>query len=63
MNTTRRLVQTCDICDSQNVTKDAPARWDVDAQEWKVSDTVYGSFEFCCDCGHETTISAKVDTP
>lgn len=48
---TENTIPTCPRCGSQNISKDAAARWDEEAGEWSLA-CVHDS-ETCDDCGAE----------
>lgn len=48
----------CSYCGSENVTCDAAARWDMDAQAWVLADTHDGNND-CGDCNGETKLVWK----
>ena len=45
----------CKTCGSEEVSKDATARWNVESQEWELSAT-YDKPNFCETCEGETSI-------
>ncbi|HEV2570012.1 hypothetical protein [Sphingomonas sp.] len=52
--TGKRVTFVCYVCGSNNVTRDAWARWDVKAQEWVLGD-LYDNAD-CQDCDGETKL-------
>jgi hypothetical protein len=48
-------VPVCRHCGSENVKADAYAVWDVDAQQWEISET-FDKGAFCEPCDGETRI-------
>jgi len=53
----RRIKKCCKYCGGENVSIDATARWNVDAQAWELAELFNNSD--CDDCGGETTIVDK----
>jgi type II secretory ATPase GspE/PulE/Tfp pilus assembly ATPase PilB-like protein len=49
-----KVSKVCKYCGSENVSVDATARWNVDAQAWELAGLFDNSD--CDDCGGETTI-------
>lgn len=48
-----KIKYVCPDCGSDNITKDATAYWNVDTQEWALSDDMQ-DFTNCGDCGWES---------
>jgi len=44
-----RIKMVCNNCGSENVLKDAYAAWNVDSQQWELSNTFDNNI--CDDCG------------
>ena len=47
----------CTYCGSDDVSRDAYAKWDIDTQEWEII-TTFDSY-YCEDCDGETSIEWK----
>ena len=45
----KRVKMVCDDCGGENVVADVYASWNVDKQEWEVSNT-FDKGAFCDDC-------------
>jgi hypothetical protein len=48
-----KIILVCPECNSHNITRDACAWWNVDTQEWEMSEPLYDVMN-CADCGYET---------
>lgn|GEM_PF-3539166 len=53
----KRVQKVCDICGSTNVTSDALAAWNVEAQEWEVRWLLDSSD--CNACGSDNCVADK----
>ena len=53
--TGKRLKMVCSTCGGEDVLCDAYASWNVESQEWELSNT-FDKGSFCNDCGGETRI-------
>jgi hypothetical protein len=51
MSTTKR-VPCCPKCGSADISADAASRWDIDTQQWEVTN-IFDKGKSCDDCGHE----------
>lgn len=49
MNTTPKRIPCCPYCGSTDVTADAAVRWDIENQQWDVSN-VFDSDHLCGSC-------------
>lgn len=56
-----RYKMACPDCGSENVSKDATVRWDVDNQDWSISGIK--SVGFCSDCKTELSRVAQIEVP
>lgn len=50
----QKVTKVCRHCGSENVSVDAAARWNVEAQQWEIAGLFDNSD--CDDCGRETDI-------
>jgi len=56
--TDKHFKPVCDHCGSDDITRDAVARWDVDTGEWVMTDTY--DDEFCGACEDTTTTTMEI---
>lgn len=61
VNTPVKELRICRKCGSQDVVKDAWAKWNIEKQEW-VLDNVFDA-AFCNSCEGETTIDEALPGP
>ncbi len=55
-----RIKKVCTNCGSDQVSVDATARWNIETQDWEITDIMDG--EFCDDCDCETHFKdAEID--
>ena len=56
-----KITIVCAYCGSEDVMRDAVARWSIDAQEWELSDVQDQGY--CDECGGEATLHEKEIEP
>lgn len=54
---TKKVKLVCRRCGSDDVSADATVRWNVDLQDWEISDVCGG--EYCGACDFDTTLVEK----
>lgn len=52
-----KIVCVCATCGSKRITSDASAVWDVEKQDWILSDVCQGTF--CEDCEDECRVEER----
>lgn len=57
---TTRMRQVCTECGSSNIKQDAWVMWNIDRQEWELSD-IYDN-AYCCDCESSCKIEEEATT-
>lgn len=55
-----RIVKVCSLCGSENIAADAAARWNVEAQQWEVSN-IFDDGHSCVECGCECRIVDRAE--